>query len=659
MRSTVERARRVLRKPPRVILRRIATEALAESERIRAPLLDRRFGEAALLDATSASSLQELWAGVCARAPFPPSANAAAIPDVERAAVVERAERALLREVDLLGSGPTTLGTPVDWHADFKSGRRWPPRFFRSIEYVDRSPSDVKVPWELSRMQWLLPAGQAYALTGDERYALAVRELLCEWIDANPYARSVNWAVTMEVALRVIAWSWLLGACGQSEAWRDDGFRSRFLRMTYLHGLFAERHIERSDVNGNHYTADAAGLTVAGLLFAEGSAPRRWAESGWAILCEELPRQVHPDGVDFEASTAYHRLVAELFLLPALYREQLGLPVPEDYRETLRRMARFTAAYTRPDGRSPYWGDADDARVLPMAAAPPDDHRHLVALVAAAWGGVPAPPPETYAEALWIVGRASEVDTTRTPEPQAFDHGGVYVLAAERDHVFIDCGPIGLAGRGGHGHNDCLSIDAFLDGVHLVADPGSYVYTQSWEWRNAFRRTAAHNTPQVDDEEQNRFVEGSLWLLHDDAVPQLRHWAVDGSVIRFVGAHSGYIRLRHPVTPVRTVELDTETHRLTIVDAFEGDGSHAISVPLQLAIGVEVAEISSDRLRLHAAGRWFSLSWTASEDWEFEAGSAWVSPSYGVKESARRLEWRRRGRSRPLRITIEPVNGEA
>ena len=55
--------------------------------------------------------------------------------------------------------------------------------------------------------------------------------------------------------------------------------------------------------------------------------PRRWGELGWSLLCRELPRQVAQDGVDYEASTAYHRLVTELFLLPALYRERVGLPV--------------------------------------------------------------------------------------------------------------------------------------------------------------------------------------------------------------------------------------------------------------------------------------------------------------------------------------------
>ncbi len=61
------------------------------------------------------------------------------------------------------------------------------------------------------------------------------------------------------------------------------------------------------------------------------------------FLCDELPLQVYPDGVDFEASIAYHRLVQELFLFPALYRMAANLPVGESYRERLLAMARFTA----------------------------------------------------------------------------------------------------------------------------------------------------------------------------------------------------------------------------------------------------------------------------------------------------------------------------
>src|SRR5439155_25112808 len=191
----------------------------------------------------------------------------------------------------------------------WKTGRRWPLRYGRRLKLAELGqPSDVKVPWEISRAQWLLPAGQAFALSGDERFATGVRDVLADWLRGNPYALGVNWSIAMEPALRIFTWSWLLHACGRSGAWSDPEFRSSFLRGFYLHGDFVQRNIERSDVNGNHYTADAAALVVAGLTLGVS----RWSDSGWSILCHELPRQVHPDGVDFEASSAYHRLVGEL-----------------------------------------------------------------------------------------------------------------------------------------------------------------------------------------------------------------------------------------------------------------------------------------------------------------------------------------------------------
>jgi hypothetical protein len=660
----ISRARRAARMPPRVLARRLRDELRTEAERLRAPRRARRLDLPALLRSTSAPSLDELWRRLGER-PFPAVRRvegAAAVAELcpeEPERVVELAERALERRVDLLGSGPVRLGRPVDWSLDFKTGARWAPAYAPRLDYAQLGrESDVKVPWELSRLQWLLPAGQAYLLTGDERYAACVRELLEEWIETNPYAGTVNWAVTMEVALRILGWTWLFHACHRSEAWADRGFRSRFLRALYLHGDYITRHLERSEVNGNHYTANAAALVFAGLFFDAGAAPARWARDGWAILVDELPRQVTPDGVDFEAASAYHRLVLELFLLPALYRRALALELPAAYVERLAAMARFAAAYTRPDGTSPLWGDADDARALPLGGQPRADHRYLAGLVGAAFAR-----PELAAlhggarsEAAWLLGAEAAGRLPERPaEPgsQPFREGGVYILRGGGDHVFLDCGPVGLAGRGGHGHNDCLSFEAALGGVHLVTDCGSFVYTASPEWRNRFRSTAFHNTPQVDGEEQNRLGD-SLWTLRNDARPELRRWQPGTAHDLVECAHTGYTRLRSPVVPVRTIVLDRSAHALAVADRFEGEGEHELAVPLHLALGVEAVELAPGRWLLEADGRRFSLRFGEEGDWDARTEPGWVSPSYGRKLAIVRLVLRRRGSLRPLVVAIAP-----
>lgn len=641
---------RGLRKPPRVIVDRLFTMARSELERFRWPQR-RRLPLARLLGELEVVDLDALWQALAQR-PYPAldqpvdQAGFEAVCPGEAAPLLVRAEAALRHEVDLLGSGPVALGPVIDWHTDCKTGLSWPPRYFRDIDYNNpERPSDVKMAWELSRLQWLVPAGQAYLLTADERYAQAVRNVLEQWIAANPCAESVNWSCTMEPALRIFTWTWFFRVFHASPAWADRGFREHFLRALYLHVEFTERHIERSDINGNHYTADAAGLVVGGLFFGRGRQAARWASQGWTILQGEIALQVFPDGVDFEASVPYHRLVAELFLWPAMYRQAQGLAVGDAYRERLRAMARFTAAYAKPDGQAPLWGDADDARALPLGTQTINDHRYLVAMIGltlhdpALRHGVGGPRGEVF----WSFGAdAAQAMHVQAPAlgSQAFAQGGFYVMRTGRDHVFIDAGPLGLAGRGGHGHNDCLAFEAVLDGVPLVTDCGAYLYTASYEERNRFRSTALHNTPQVDGEEINRFIRPEyLWNLHNDTIPTVRTWQDDDTHTLLIAEHSGYRRLSDPVVTRRTWLLDKRTHALLVVDQLLGAAAHDVEIPLHLCPGVEVESVADSHLWLLAAGRRYQLHWSGNGAFVPKRERARVSPSYGRVESCWRLAW--------------------
>jgi uncharacterized heparinase superfamily protein len=663
---TRTRVRRVLQKPPQIIVRRLMTELNVQTDRFRAPMRQRALDTRALCALTGAGGLDELWQSLANRIHAVPVRAVAAAQyarvcpgDADR--ILAAADRALAHEIDLLGTGPVKLGRAINWHTDFKTGKTWPLGYMRDIDYVALGcPSDVKVPWEISRMQWLIPAGQAFLLTGDERYAEAVRDVIQSWIEANPYAQGVNWACTMEVAMRIFSWTWFFHVFAKSRAWSAAPFRSAFLRSLFLHGEFTERYLERSDINGNHFTADAAALVCAGLFFGRGASAERWAEQGWKMLCAELPRQVTPDGVDFEASVAYHRLVAELFFFAARFREAYGLPVPDAYKERVVAMARFTQAYARPDGTTPLVGDADDARVLPFGGQEIGDHRYFAGIVGAHWdvedlmSHFSGPLPEVF----WMLGSraaaklAFATTAARPLSSAAFRDGGFYVMRNATDHVFIDCGPVGQAGRGGHGHNDCLSFEAALDGVRLISDCGAFLYTANPHERNRFRSTPLHNTPQIDEEEVNRFIRWDyLWTLHDDAKPEVRTWEPGAERDLFVGTHTGYQRLAEPVRPIRAIALDHARHVLSIADEICGKGTHTVTIPLQLAPGVAVHEESDTVLVLRAEGREFVLEWSGDASWRCEIGAGRVSPSYGVALPAARIVWRREG-SLPTRFSV-------
>jgi uncharacterized heparinase superfamily protein len=226
-------------------------------------------------------------------------------------------------------------------------------------------------------------------------------------------------------------------------------------------------------------------------------------------------------------------------------------------------------------------------------------------------------------------------------------------MAGRRDRVFIDCGPVGFAGRGGHGHNDCLAIDVVLDGAALISDCGSYVYTASREWRDRFRATAAHNTPRVEGVEQNRFFgPDELFLLHDDATPDPRLWRQGESMDYFEGSHAGYAG--HGLRPVRRIILDRENHRLAVEDRFEGGGQHHLAVPYHLAPEVDIERLEDGLWRLRAGEKSFLMACLDTDSYGAAERQCWISPSYGVKIESRALEFSRQGSLARLRVALYP-----
>lgn len=671
LRLLATRAKRVFSKPPSYVARRIWSEIDHSLAGFTQPAFGRAFQTRDLLHRARARNADELWARLVTNSCdiFPATLSHGELDELvpgEPARVLAAASRALRNEIDLLGSGPVSLGARINWHRDYKTGDQWPLRYFRKVDYLNVGrASDVKTVWELSRLQWLLPCAQAFVLTRDEQYAAHVRDVLEQWMDANPYTCGVNWGVTMEPAMRLLSWTWMLRACADSVAFGDAMFRERLMRMLFLHGLFTEKYFERSDVNGNHFTADAAAMLLAGALFGDGEDAGRWLNDGIRDVEHEIVLQVFPDGVDFEASAAYHRLVAELFLVAAMAMRATGRKPSDTFKGRLAAMARFTAAYTRPDGIAPLWGDNDDARAVPMGTQPLRDHRYLVGLVGLFLEDATllSMARGTRAESAWMFGPAAVrrlADTGPDAGSKAFREGGVYVLRDSRNHVFIDCGPIGLAGRGGHGHNDLLSFEAMLDGVPLITEGGSYVYTADEVSRDIDRSTRSHNTPMVDGQELNRFIGPEFrWNMHNDARHELVEFSHAQEIDRFVGRHGGFERLATPLTVERAVELMRGEHpRLRIADRFIGQGTHTIQVPLHLAQGAQARLGGPGRVLIDIGSRCFEIAWDDAR-WSLTIGTGREAFAYGRQAAITRLEWLAQGVGLGLELTIRSLQGSA
>jgi hypothetical protein len=281
---------------------------------------------------------------------------------------------------------------PIDWQLDFRSGYRWREgEWYGDVRYGGVPGADVKVPWELARMQHLPRLALAYspAAAGVEGFptpdALAVefRDQVLDFVAANPPRWGVNWTSAMDVGIRVANWLLAHDLFRAQGVAFDDAFEAVFRRSVREHGAHLWRNLERSaSFRGNHYLAD-----VVGLLFAAAYLPAARETDGWlrfavAELGSEVRHQFLPDGANFEASTGYHRLSADLACwgtalalgVPAARLRGAGIaaaPFDGAHLGRMARMAEFLVDLTRPDGDLVQVGDNDSGslfRLLPVVA---------------------------------------------------------------------------------------------------------------------------------------------------------------------------------------------------------------------------------------------------------------------------------------------------
>lgn len=568
---------------------------------------------------------------------------------------------------DLLGSGPVRVTRetkpegeyqPVDWHMDFKSGYRWNVKaYFKDIPYGHVHHVDIKVPWELSRFQHLPALGKVYWLTGDEKYPREFANEIEDWIESNPPLYGVNWACTMDVAIRAVNWIWAYYFFKDSAEVSDE-LLLKFLRSLYIHGKFIMENLERSlyGINSNHYLSDVVGLVYLGVTFPEFKDAKKWQEFGVKEVIKEMGKQVYPDGMDYEGSVSYHRLVTELFLSATLLCLSNGISFPDWYMERLEKMIESVMYYTKPDGTAPQIGDNDDGRLHILANYgnwSRLDHRYLLSI-----GAVPFNRPdfkeaagEFHEEALWLLGNQettanslADYSCNKQLRSKAFPEGGFYIMRRDSLYMIVDCVPSNSKAPSGHKHNSRLSFELFAYDKSFIIDPGAYIYTADKDMRNLFRSTRYHNTVVVDNEEQNRFHEDELFNMGRDAAVVVNRWETNDEYDLLDAEHSGYKRLKNPVTHRRHILFNKKEGCWIIRDTLTGDGEHQFDLYFHLApLEIELDKKSPLAVTTKTEGANLAIIPLETKEVSVEILEGWVSYRYGVKLKAPIVKYSKKG----------------
>jgi hypothetical protein len=552
----------------------------------------------------------------------------------------DEAEHVLAHRVDLLGSGLLFLGDELDWHQDFKSGYRWSPDFYQDVEVTRLDDaSDAKVPWELSRCHHLLVLARAGRLFDDPRYTRELERQLASWLDANPPGFGVNWVNPMEVAIRAVNLVWILATL---EGWYriEPHLMERLVASLRWHGRHIRANLEGTPyLRSNHYLSDLLGLLTLGVALRGDPEAKAWFAFAQRELEREVMRQVHPDGVGFEASVAYHGLVLEILLIACYLADHARKPFSSRFRDRLRHMVYFSRDVRHGDGRIPLFGDQDSGRVLPAAFARPATHDNLIWWSSVVLGEPSALVGPPDAEVAWTFGaaawrRAATAARSSRSGRSTFPDGGIYVLRSRRAHVAIRCGDVGQQGLGGHAHNDTLSYELSIDAIPFIVDAGTYAYTFDVTARNELRSTRSHNTVVIDGEEINPIDETRVFELRRFAHARMRSLDLNGETHHLECSHDGYRRLRPPVLHRRRYSLEQSTSALAVDDKLLGGGLHSFESFIHLAVGVIVAPCDDGGYDVTLREARARILFRCVETHELQVRTGWVSQHYGRRERA-------------------------
>jgi hypothetical protein len=388
---------------------------------------------------------------------------------------------------------------PPDWLANPLTGQRMAAdRPWWQIPDFDPAVGDIKLIWELSRMDWVLALSQRVR-QGEPGALNRLNAWLADWCAHNPPYRGPNWKCGQEASIRVMhlaSAAMLLGQAGQALSGLRD------LLAVHLQRIAPTVQYAMAQDN-NHGTSEAAALFMGGSWLAALGDDRghHWSRTGRKLLENRAQRLIGEQGTFSQYSLNYHRVMLDTFSMAECWRRALALPA---FRPAFQARAlaatRWLHALTDPEtGDGPNVGANDGARLLQLANTDYRDHRPSVQLAMVLFTGTRAYAADgPYDHALQWLGLALPAQTAPAPASLQADDGGFMVLRRVKTMALLRYPRF----RFRPSQSDALHLDLWHGGDNLLRDAGSFSYNTEPALQNYFGGTAGHNTVQFDARDQ-------------------------------------------------------------------------------------------------------------------------------------------------------------
>jgi len=399
--------------------------------------------------------------------------------------------------------------------------------------HIDWRPEELKTGTRL----WLLNLHYTEfleALPDDE-----AGRVMLNWVEqVKPFDPGYwldNWN-SYSLSIRVVVWMQQLAArdLGLNAEEHDIIKGSLIAQMRFL-----RKNLEL-DICGNHLIKNIKALIWASSYF-DGPEADRWGATGRQLLAREVDEQILADGMHYELSPTYHNQVfADLLdcyaaMGEGLERDTLGL--------TLDKMSQLAADFRHPDGGVSLFNDCG----LYFAYKADD---------------------------CLTAYHALRGKTVEAQQHIALSSAGYYGLRHEQDLFLVDCAELAPDYLPAHGHGDALAFEWSIAGQRVFVDAGVFEYNPGPK-RAYSRATSAHNTVNLDGEDQSEFWKA--FRVGRRAHITRCDYQSTATGFRLTGEHDGYTRLDGKPLHQRTFDVSSDIVQIDdIVNSGNGQQAQAV-----------------------------------------------------------------------------------
>jgi len=484
------------------------------------------------------------------------------------------------------------------WHEQFPSQTFYKDILIKPSATYELS-CDVKTAWERSRFQHLVALGNAFVYTSSFKYPCIAIQSMVHWIEHNPYMLGVNWMCPMEVAIRSINWIWALNYYKTVHDISITAWET-IITSLYDHMRFLEGNWEIYDGRtNNHYLANLVGYLYLCWLFQSFIGAESKIEWCYSTALAQFDYQLLSDGTFYEGSTYYNSLVAELLHHLIFIAQELHLPVSDQLYTRLDTVINFLDWCTPYAGSLIAIGDNDSGIIIKPGL-------------------------------LKKLSKKNNYGTRHYPDFGVSLYKSKKIHATMRHHSFKKYQP------SGHFHNDAGSITLALDGIPVIIDPGSFVYTASIPWRNYFRSAAVHNTMFIKDHEPTPF-DGRLFALalpesnSSEYVMRDTYWQTNHTLYKRFGLRmSRSVEFNNNKLILTDSWFDMSAHGEPVEPCSKHISNKNLISMWNFTLGPDIIPIQKDNCWL-LYYKDTCLASIESQDIQFTTHPGWYSPEYGTK----------------------------